>query len=70
MAAKRPQLIPVYDSEVGPQMGLANSALQWERWFQRFQDHPGLADRLDRIGAKAVTTSRVEDYGCRPLAVS
>lgn len=53
MARKRPHLIPIYDSEVGPQMGLANSALQWERWFQAFQDDPGLAGRLDRIGAKA-----------------
>lgn len=53
MARKRPALIPIYDSEVGPQMGLPNSALQWEKWFQVFQDDPGLGDRLDRIGEKA-----------------
>ncbi|KRF04294.1 hypothetical protein ASH00_14410 [Arthrobacter sp. Soil782] len=53
MARKRSALIPIYDSEVGPQMGLQNSALQWEKWFQVFQDDPGLGERLDRIGAKA-----------------
>ncbi|GAA2173545.1 hypothetical protein GCM10009784_08280 [Arthrobacter parietis] len=53
MARKRPALIPIYDSEVGPQMGLQNSALQWEKWFRTFQDDPGLGARLDRIGAKA-----------------
>lgn len=53
MARKRPALVPIYDSEVGPQMGLPNSDQQWERWFEAFQDDPELAGRLDRIGAAA-----------------
>lgn len=53
MARKRPALIPIYDSEVGPQMGLPHSGQQWEKWFQTFQDDPGLGKRLDRIGTAA-----------------
>ncbi|WP_323958874.1 hypothetical protein GC088_09965 [Arthrobacter sp. JZ12] len=53
LARKRPALIPIYDSEVGPQMGLQDSDKQWERWHQVFQDDVELAGRLDRIGKAA-----------------
>lgn len=53
MARKRPHLVPIYDSEVGPQMSMRNADNQWEIWWQAFQDNPGLGERLDRIGAAA-----------------
>ncbi|MHA7218621.1 DUF6308 family protein [Arthrobacter sp. MDT1-48-3] len=51
MARKRPKLIPVFDSYVGPIMGLpkGSSADQWTVWHQAFQEDPRLAGRLDGI---------------------
>lgn len=51
MARKRPKLIPVFDSYVGPMMGLPKdrSADQWTVWHAAFQEDPSLAGRLDAI---------------------
>lgn len=50
MARKRPRLIPIYDSVVGPLMGLTrNSKGQWARWYDAFTNDSGLSERLTRI---------------------
>ncbi|WP_104168605.1 DUF6308 family protein [Arthrobacter sp. SX1312] len=51
MARKRPKLVPVFDSYIGPMMGLPknSSADQWTVWHQAFQEDPRLASRLDAI---------------------
>ncbi|MFB8369829.1 DUF6308 family protein [Pseudarthrobacter sp. NPDC055928] len=50
MARKRPRLIPIYDSVVGPLMGLqGNSKGQWAVWHGAFIEHPGLTPRLRTI---------------------
>jgi hypothetical protein len=51
MARKRPKLIPIFDSYVGPIMGLPkdSSADQWIVWHQAFQEDPHLTGRLDAI---------------------
>lgn len=49
MARKRPRLIPIYDSVVGPLMGLEDSTGQWERWHEVLTDNTGLPQRLTKI---------------------
>ncbi|MFJ5861806.1 DUF6308 family protein [Pseudarthrobacter sp. NPDC092439] len=50
MARKRPRLIPIYDSVVGPLMGLhGNSKGQWATWHAAFIEDPGLTERLRTI---------------------
>ncbi|MCO4261515.1 DUF6308 family protein [Pseudarthrobacter sp. MDT3-26] len=50
MARKRPQLIPIYDSIVGPLMGLPkNSVGQWKKWHTALIDGTGLTHRLQEI---------------------
>lgn len=58
MARKRPRLIPIYDSVVGPLMGLqGNSKGQWAAWHAAFTKDPGLSKRLAHIRE----VSRIED---------
>lgn len=49
MARKRPRLIPIYDSVVGPLMGLRNSKNQWTRWHEALTDGTGLPAQLAEI---------------------
>jgi hypothetical protein len=49
LARKRPHLIPIFDSVVGPLMGLHNSKGQWAVWHAAFIEDPGLARRLRTI---------------------
>lgn len=50
MARKRPRLVPIYDSVVGPLMGLnGNSIGQWSTWHNAFVENPGLPRRLATI---------------------
>ena len=50
MARKRPQLIPIYDSVVGPLMGLPkNSVGQWKKWHSALTDGTGLPQRLQEM---------------------
>ncbi|MDQ0924578.1 hypothetical protein QF038_003086 [Pseudarthrobacter sp. W1I19] len=50
MARKRPRLIPIYDSVVGPQMGLnGTSKNQWLIWHSAFIEDKGLRQRLATI---------------------
>lgn len=55
MARKRPKFIPLFDSYVGPMMGLAkgSSKDQWIVWHEAFQEDRALAGRLDAIRAAA-----------------
>ena len=50
MARKRPKLIPIYDSVVGPLMGLNRNSLdQWSTWHTALTDGTGLPQRLQEI---------------------
>lgn len=50
MARKRPRLVPIYDSVVGPLMGLnGNSTGQWSTWHNAFIENPGLLHHLATI---------------------
>lgn len=49
MARKRPRLIPIYDSLVGPLMGLENSLRQWNIWHEAFTGDKLLHSRLKTI---------------------
>jgi hypothetical protein len=50
MARKRPQLVPIYDSVVGPLMGLNKNSLdQWSTWHTALTDGTGLPQRLQEI---------------------
>ncbi|AIY03009.1 hypothetical protein ART_3410 [Arthrobacter sp. PAMC 25486] len=53
LARKRPHLIPVYDTVVAAQAGLADSGGQWRRWWEAFQGSDGqeLTHRLVVIRA-------------------
>ncbi|ALO67937.1 hypothetical protein AS189_17410 [Arthrobacter alpinus] len=53
MARKRPRLIPIYDSVVGPLMGLKNSNKQWSTWHELLTDGSGLPERLKEIQEKS-----------------
>lgn len=50
LARKRPRLIPIYDSIVGPLMELETGSLgQWKRWHTALTDGTGLPQRLQEI---------------------
>lgn len=55
MARKRPHLIPVFDSVVAAQVGMADSGGQWRRWWEAFDGSGGqeLTRRLEVIRAKS-----------------
>ncbi|MGF6832835.1 hypothetical protein QF015_001000 [Paenarthrobacter sp. TE4293] len=53
MARKRPRLVPIYDSVVGPLMGLNNNDTQWRTWHTVLTDGGGLPDRLTAIRKKS-----------------
>ncbi|NHW47135.1 hypothetical protein HAV21_09555 [Paenarthrobacter sp. MSM-2-10-13] len=53
MARKRPRLMPIYDSVVGPLMGLNNSDTQWRTWHAALTDGGGLPERLTAIREKS-----------------
>ncbi|MFH5880247.1 DUF6308 family protein [Arthrobacter sp. NA-172] len=48
-ARKRPRLIPIYDSVVGPLMGLKDSAGQWNTWHEALAGDSPLPQRLTVI---------------------
>lgn len=49
MARKRPRLSPIYDSVVGPLMGLNTSDSQWRVWHTALTDGTSLPERLRTI---------------------
>lgn len=49
MARKRPRLIPIYDSVVGPLMGLKDSDDQWTTWHAVLRGSAWLPARLSEI---------------------
>lgn len=49
MARKRPRLIPIFDSAVGPLMGLDNSLRQWNVWHGALSGNTILQDRIKTI---------------------
>lgn len=50
IARKRPKLIPIYDSIVGPLMELETGSLdQWKRWHTALTDDTGLPQGLQEI---------------------
>ncbi|MDR6685750.1 hypothetical protein J2Y41_001305 [Arthrobacter sp. 1088] len=61
MARKRPRLIPIYDSVVGPLMGLRDSDNQWKAWHSVLTDGSGLPDRLKTIRAKSSVDRDISD---------
>ncbi len=62
MARKRPRLVPIYDSVVGPLMGLnGNSIGQWSIWHNAFMEDPGLSPRLRQIRDKSGIEEPISD---------
>ncbi|MFK0009291.1 DUF6308 family protein [Paenarthrobacter sp. NPDC090520] len=61
MARKRPRLIPIYDSVVGPLMGLQTCEGQWKTWHSVLADGSGLPDRLREIREKAAIGVDISD---------
>lgn len=61
MARKRPRLIPIFDSVVGPLMGLKNSDNQWRTWHSALKDGTGLSKQLDAIRDKAAIAQDVSE---------
>ncbi|MFJ6454953.1 DUF6308 family protein [Paenarthrobacter sp. NPDC091669] len=53
MARKRPRLIPIFDSVVGPLMGHPTAKGQWETWHAALTDDSGLPARLQAIKKKS-----------------
>lgn len=53
LARKRPRLIPIYDSVVGPLMGLKDSRRQWKTWHSVLTSGIGLPARLEVIREKS-----------------
>ncbi|QOT17933.1 DUF6308 family protein [Paenarthrobacter sp. YJN-5] len=49
MARKRPRLIPIFDSVVGPLMGHTTPEGQWKTWHSVLTDGSGLQQRLRSI---------------------
>lgn len=62
IARKRPQLIPIYDSIVGPMMGLKKNSLgQWNRWHTVLTDGTGLPQRLQEIRRVSEISDPISD---------
>lgn len=62
MARKRPQLVPIYDSVIGPLMGLGlSSADQWKRWHTALTDGTGLPQRLQEIRRVSEISDPISD---------
>jgi hypothetical protein len=61
MARKRPRLIPIFDSVVGPLMGHPTSDGQWETWHSVLTDGSGLPERLRMIRGKAAIEHDISD---------
>lgn len=53
LARKRPKLIPIYDSVVGPLMGLKHSGGQWKVWYEALANGNGLPQQLEAIRQKS-----------------
>ncbi|KIA73920.1 hypothetical protein ANMWB30_11680 [Arthrobacter sp. MWB30] len=53
MARKRPRLIPIFDSVVGPLMGHPKPKGQWKTWHSVLSDGSGLPARLRAIKEKS-----------------
>lgn len=62
MARKRPRLIPIYDSVVGPLMGLSrDSRDQWVIWHRALTDGAGLPHRLQEIHRRSNISDPISD---------
>lgn len=61
MARKRPNMIPIYDSVVGPVMGLKDSRGQWKSWHAALTDGSGLPQRLEEIRNRSCITDPISD---------
>lgn len=61
MARKRPKLIPIYDSVVGPALGLKNSNGQWKKWHSVLNDGSGLPQRLREIHRRSGISDPISD---------
>ncbi|WP_051420892.1 DUF6308 family protein [Paenarthrobacter nicotinovorans] len=61
MARKRPRLIPIFDSVVGPLMGHQTCDGQWETWHSVLTNGTGLSNRLKSIREKAAIAQNISD---------
>jgi len=70
VARKRPGLIPIYDSVVGPLMGLKDSRGQWAAWHTAFVEDSGLSPRLATIRRLSGVTDEVSDILVMDIVLS
>jgi hypothetical protein len=61
MARKRPRLIPIFDSVVGPLMGHPTPANQWRTWHSVLTNGSGLQLRLQLIKTKSRIEKNISD---------
>ncbi|WP_426006347.1 DUF6308 family protein [Paenarthrobacter sp. NyZ202] len=61
MARKRPRLIPIFDSVVGPLMGHPKAKGQWKTWHSVLTDGSGLPARLRAIKAESGIDQDISD---------
>ncbi|MEI2276699.1 DUF6308 family protein [Paenarthrobacter ilicis] len=61
MARKRPRLIPIFDSIVGPLMGHTTCDDQWETWHSVLTNGMDLSNRLKSIREKAAIAQDISD---------
>jgi hypothetical protein len=61
MARKRPHLIPIYDSVVGPLMGLKDSRGQWDLWHEVLTSNTDLPERLKALRTSAGLPDRISE---------
>jgi len=61
MARKRPRLIPIYDSVVGPLMNLNDHGTQWRTWHTALTDGSGLPERLRAIRETSGIDAQISD---------
>ncbi|VXC05981.1 conserved hypothetical protein [Arthrobacter sp. 9V] len=61
MARKRPRLIPIFDSVVGPLMGHRTCDGQWDTWHSVLTNGSGLPERLRLIREKAAIDHEISD---------
>lgn len=69
MARKRPRLVPIYDSVVGPLMGLNNNDTQWRTWHAALTDGAGLPERLTAIREKSGISLQISDLRTMDVAL-